>query len=75
MVRDVIKMLLIHCDLDMPIEVPDRMIRTPYLGLDYDSFGPPRFPKEFSTVSIHTGSFGGNWELVFKSLGAKQWKK
>lgn len=70
-VREVIKMLLIHCDLDMPIEVPDIAIRTPYVCLDYDSFGPPRFPKEFSTVSIRTGSFGGHWELVSKTVNSK----
>ena len=55
-VRNLIADLLVHCDLDMPIDVPDTSIRLPYVDLEYDSYGPPRFDKPFTTVSIKTGS-------------------
>ena len=67
-VRNLIADLLIHCDLDMPIDVPDASIRLPYVDLEYDSYGPPRFDKPFTTVSIRTGSSkitaGGIYDTV-----------
>ena len=55
-VRDLIIDLITHCDLDMPIQVPDTTIRLPYAEFEYDTYGPPRFEKEFTTLSLKTGS-------------------
>ena len=55
-VRDLIMDLLRRCDLDMPIQVPDTSIRLPYTELEYDTYGPPHFDKNFTTLSLRTGS-------------------